>query len=460
MNKTFRSIAVALVAAGASVQVAQADEVSLPDGYVRLEGVMPRSSLYQYIQTDFTPCSTDSFEMDFTFFSYATSEIGFWAARSGLGSADTILVGYDARTKKFTTDFGNNVLDEGRHYSAFTFEINRRYRIALDGRARTFFIDETKLCDLGSVEFGDASNKMKVFASEYSGRVDGFARDSYMLHAFRVTGANGMLRLNLIPAFEKRSGLSGLYDTVGSHFYTASNQGGGYLQMYYQAGTAFGGGLPPNYRRLKAVTPSGVRYLNTFLTPLASDTMEMSMTFSTLDQEFCLWCSRGSGYAKAMMTYYDKNGNFTVDCGSNSSGRNHPSVALEVGRKTSFKVDYAESKFYVSGLYHQDLNSATYDQGGSDLVLFAAVAAATRDSINPDRSSCWKGNAKFHSAKLTGSDGTMKMNLVPCYEVATETAGLFDTARGMFLTLIGSDNNVGFEYDPNDFEQGMMILVR
>ena len=457
MNKTFHSIAVALVAAGASFQVAQADEVSLPDGYLRLEGIMPRPSIKsQYVQTDFTPCATDRIEMDMTYLGDAVVDVGLWTARRGSDSA--ILLVYDSKTKKFTVDFGNNVSDAGRHFPAFVLQENQRYLVSMDGLARTFSIDGTKVCELGEVEFGDASDKLVLFASKYNGAVDCHSFESFMLHKFRVTRADGVLRLNLIPAFELKSGLAGLYDTVGRHFITAS--GANYPQMIYRAGNAFGGGLPPKYRRLKAVTPTGSRFFNTFLRPFSTDTMEMSMTFSKLDVEFSLWCSSGAGYANQMMTYYGANGNFCVDCGSRTSGRNSPSASLEVGRKTSFSVDYDAAKFYVNGVLNQDLNKATYDQGGSYLLLFVQCSATSLANLGLDSNSYWKGNAKFHAAKLTGADGTVKMNLVPCYEVATETAGLFDTARGMFLTLIGSNNNVGFEYDPNDFEQGMMILVR
>lgn len=453
MQKKFNIGVVVMALAGGFCGGLQADEAALPNGYVQLEGVMPRGLLQQYIQTDFTPCSTDITEIEITYVRPAGEDIGFWVARERLGGAGSIVLCYNTSSKVFTCDFGNN--NSGRSKPAFVLEENQCYTITMDGQSRKFLINGEEICNLGAVEFGEAANKMKVFTSEYAGQLDSCANNSYMLHSLRVTGASGELRLNLLPAYEKQSGLAGLYDTVSEHFYAATVKAGSYQQMSYPHRATFGGRLPPHYRRMKSVTPKAAGYLNTLLTPLATDTMEMTLTFSDPSKAFCLWCSRGAGYAKPMMLYHDGSGKFTADCGNNLTGRTKPSVTIAADQRVTLKIDYAAAKLYLDGVFYQDLNSVVYEQGGSELILFAACSGT---SIASD--SYWNGNAKFHSAKLTGEDGTVKMNLVPCYETKTNTAGVFDMVSGLFmkLTVTNGGSLSGFDYSEDDFMHGMVLV--
>lgn len=458
MQKKFNVGVVVMALAGGFCGGLQADEAVLPRGYLQLEWVMPRGMFNQYIQTDFIVRSTDLVEMDITYIRPAGEDIALWVARSGAGTSNSIMLNYSTKDKKFTCDFGNN--SSGRSKPAFAFEVNQRYLITLDGQSRKFSINDVELGGIGAVAFTETDNPMKVFASEYAGVLDSFANDSYRLHSLRVTGESGELRLNLQPAYEKQSGLAGLYDTVSEHFYAATVKAGSYQQMCYSHSAAFGGRLPPHYRRMKSVTPKAAGYLNTLLTPLATDTMEMTLTFSDPSKAFCLWCSRGAGYPKPMMFYHDGSGKFTADCGNNSTGRTKPSVTIAADQRVTLKIDYAAAKLYLDGVFYQNLNSVVYEQGGSDLILFAACAATSRTSLGIASDSYWLGNGKFHSAKLTGADGTEKLKLIPCYEVKTATAGVFDLVSGGFFTMTETKSGTpcGFDYSEDDFMHGMVLV--
>ena len=470
--KTATKLAVGAALITGFAAEACAEEDALPQGYVKLVSVGPGFVQWQYVNTGFTPCSTDKIEMDVTFENVDRSGAAtLWCARNG--SYDAINLFWEGSgKKKLTIDCGNDVT--GRKAIDFSPANDERFVFTEDCKARTFAVN-------GEVKLGPEDFPADAFSSDRAGSTlvifaarakEGASPDTFSygvcaLHSFKVYDESGNLKLNLVPAYEKSSGRAGLYDTIGTNrgdqnpFIVCLDYKGNPKSesLSFVAGDAFKGGLPPNFKRVAWVSPTGSQCLNAYLRPLSTDTIEMKVSFEAFGNTYGLWSSRDGNDNGAMDLFCEINKTFTVDrgnCTANSGRHAVNADYLAVGKNYRFKVDYQASEFYVNGIETLALGSVDFSQGGSDLWLFGSARADSRATYP----TC-TGNGKYRCywVKVSDANGKLKLDLVPCLEAATGIAGLYDRVAGRFMKAMCVDKTPSFAHG-EEINPGLMIIVK
>ena len=447
MYKTFRLIAVALVAAGATFQVAQADEVSLPDGYLRLSAVGSGWGQKQMLDTGFTPCSTDLIEVKVSFRNKERGQSAILCARN---SADVgVLFDYEGGDT-FTVDCGNS--GAGRNTLHLAIENHVDYELVEDCLNHTFSVNGEKVADLNYAAFDQAGGTMRLFAID-DGNI--FAYSCYVIRSLRVVDPDGNLRLNLVPALELKTAIAGFYDTVGGNFLKAVNKGGSYVPLYYEGGMK--GSIPACYRRVHWVVPTGKQVLMTCMTPQVTDSIEMTVVPLNVGVGYGLWCARDNNGGKAeFLSYFLDRGTprFAADRGS---VRQTPAATeFVLNKKCRLRSDYKTAKFYVNGVETADLGGdAGFSVVGGPL-FFGAVC----NGMDISSGNRCNGNYRICSARVLDENGVAKIDLVPCVDKTSGIGGLYDLAQGSFMTAADNFSNPGLDYDPNDRYNGFIVTVQ
>ena len=467
MKPMMKLFAAAAVLIGFASQVRADEEPTLPEGYIRLLRVGPAWVLHQYIDTGYTPLSTDRLEMKVQFENTDRGNAALWCSRNSSASDAICLFWEGASVQKgreFTVDCGNNGAT-GRRKCYHDVVRDGEYEFIEDCKNRKFYIngpgEGDEEIDLGSVPFVQGGSTLALCASRtgQNGVPSALSYSTYKIISFKVYGEDGELKLNLVPAFEVATGIAGLYDTVGKYRGDAAP----FIKckvtdatksecLAFVGGDAFGDELPPNFTLLKSVSPVGQQAVNTLIRPLSTDTIEMDVEPVYLGATYCFWCARDSTNPNGSMLFsFNDNKTYTVDRGSASARFTVSATDFTLGTNTLFKIDYEHGKFWADETLKKDgLGNVSFTQGGSDLWLFIGVSGDVRTSANT--SNPCNGNYKTRSVKVTGADGTVKLNLVPAMENASKTAGLFDTVQGRFLAAALVDQVPGMDYEEFDRE--------
>ena len=467
MKSLLKSVAAAAVMIGFASQVRADEEPTLPEGYIRLLRVGPAWVLHQYIDTGYTPLSTDRLEMKVQFENSDRGAAALWCSRKdkisdAVGYGDAIgLVWEGAGTGRLYVDCGNT--ESGRRtVTDFNPVHDGEYEFVEDCKQRKFYINGVeKVSDLGSVDFAKGGSTLVLFAawSGQNGAIKNLSYSTYKMSSFKVYGEDDELKLNLVPAFEVATGIAGLYDTVGKYRGDAAP----FIKckvtdatksecLAFVGGDAFGGELPPNFTLLKSVSPTGQQAVNTLIRPLATDTIEMDVEPVNLGATYCFWCARGTTNPNGSMLFsFNDNKTYTVDRGSASARFTVSATDFTLGTNTLLKIDYEHGKFWANETLKKDgLGNVNFTQGGSDLWLFVGVTGNDRRGASPGN--YCNGNYRMRSMKVTGADGTVKLNLVPAMENASKIAGLFDTVQGRFLAADIVDQKPSMDYEEFDKE--------
>ena len=424
-----------------------ADEPALPAGYLRLSAVGPSWGQKQMLDTGFTPCSTDRIEIKVSFRNKERGQSAIMCARNAAGVG--VLFDYEGGDT-FTVDCGKD--GPGRNTLHLAIENHVDYEFVEDCLNHTFSVNGEKVADLNSAAFDQAGSTMRLFAID-NGAI--FAYSCYVIRSLRVVDPDGNLRLNLVPALELKTAIAGFYDMVGENFLKAVNKGGSYVPLYYEGGVK--GAIPPCYRRVHWVIPTGKQFLMTCMTPQVTDSIEMTVVPLNVGVGYDLWCARDNNGGKAeFLSYFLDRGTprFAADRGS---VRQTPAaIGFVLNKKCRLRSDYKTAKFYVNGVETADLGGdAGFSVVGGPL-FFGAVCSG----INADTGNRCNGNYRICSARVLDEDGTAKMDLVPCVDKTSGMGGLYDLVRGSFMTAVDDDSNPGLDYDPNDRYDGLIVTVQ
>ena len=423
-----------------------AGAATLPEGYVALDYVRPHGSCTQWVETNYRPLATDRIEMTLVYDVVARQDCAFWCARSGHEQSLYVLNNSEGNGSLFV-DCGNG--SAGRNTVNYTFQSGVEYTVIQDCNARKFIIraNGAEVVSQDLVNFADfetCGSTLTLFASHTGA---GTARashsmDAYRLKAFKVTDKDGNVQVDMTPAYNTATCRAGLYDRARDMFVSAD--AASQKNLFFRAGDAFGGELPPGIRSAKWVTTlSNGTLLRTFIRPDATDTFEAKVSFADLSRNFALWASRNSDYKDSMTVFYNADGTLYVDCGDATTGGGRTTVAipdLDTTTEHLLTVNYNTRKFSLDGVPVADLSTGSFTTGGSWLTIFGSNRG------NADYSGC-DGAFRLHSFRILGADGSVKHAFVPCLETASSCGGLYDTVEGSMHIAWRIENTNTLDYD-------------
>jgi len=197
----------------------------LPDGYRRLDYIQAIGQCQ--IKTGVTPVCTDRVEMLFRPNAVNVTQ-NLWCSRDGDGTANQFTA-FLMDTAKVR--FDRNAGTAGQVLGTGTLLAGTNYLVVADYAACkgvvTNVADNTETADvtMASGEFTPGS-ELCLYASHTTSSdagLNNFA--SYSLLSFKLLDADGVLRLDLVPAKRVSDEVCGLYDTVNDAFLTNSLSG-------------------------------------------------------------------------------------------------------------------------------------------------------------------------------------------------------------------------------------------
>lgn len=179
----------------------------LVPGYTVVDCITSTGS--QYIDTGFVPAATDRMELRASLSSLTTS--GLFCSRVG-NKNKTFTALY---TSSFRFDFNTT-----QETSSYTATVDEPFTVAFDGNARKGYVNDDVHDHAADNNFTPSAH-VYLFAM-HSNNGDPEFRAQGSIYGFKVTGADGTLKLYMVPVV-RSDNVPGLYDRVGRKFYPSSS---------------------------------------------------------------------------------------------------------------------------------------------------------------------------------------------------------------------------------------------
>ena len=192
-----------------------ADAAALPAEYIQLEYIEGTGT--QWINTGYTPASTDTIEVEVQFTSVGSNQ-AFWCARKG-GTDGTFTFFWLTSGLRFDYNTAQNAIAT----STFSAAVGTRYRAKADGTTGEVTINDNVVYTYTPASF-TVGGPLSVLASQSNGSSAG----NYGYHRFyslTITNSSGTPVVNLVPAKRLSDGVLGVYDTVRDVFKTNAGSG-------------------------------------------------------------------------------------------------------------------------------------------------------------------------------------------------------------------------------------------
>ena len=204
-----------IAAAGAFAVLAPSTHAAtLPSEYKALLYIEGTGT--QYINTGYTPQSTDTIEEEVEFSSTGSNQ-AFWCARKD-GAVDTFTFFWLTSGLRFDYNTAQSAIP----LATFTAAVGTRYRVKADGETGSVTINDNVVYTYTPASF-TVGGPLSVLASQMNGASLG-NYGYYRLYSFTVT-SGGTPVVNLVPAERVADGVLGVYDTVRGTFYTNAGSG-------------------------------------------------------------------------------------------------------------------------------------------------------------------------------------------------------------------------------------------
>jgi autotransporter-associated beta strand protein len=211
-------LSVLLRGIGAAVCVAavsgRAGAATLPDGYQPLKYIEGTGT--QWINTGYTPKSTDTIEMELMFTKLGSNQ-AVWCARKSAGQQQFAFFWLTAGAR-----FDYNGVETQTPTDTFNAAVNTRYTIKADSTTGELLVNDNVLQTYTPSSF-TVGGQLTVFCNlKDGGGVDNLGH--YRLYKFTVT-SGGQPVVNFVPAERSSDGAIGVYDTVRQAFYANGGSG-------------------------------------------------------------------------------------------------------------------------------------------------------------------------------------------------------------------------------------------
>lgn len=400
---------------------------TLPEGYEALECIVSTGT--QYIDTEYCHRAGDTFSCDFSarledlpashaVFGVMTvageSRCCFWARR-GAASVPVFMYGSGDSVVGQERSFAY-----GKRVSVVCDDASARWTDAGGGGGTIAPGGSLQSCDAPLYIF--AYNR--VFAESAPTELA-----AMRLYSFKVFGKNGDSVVDLVPC-RNPEGVAGLYDLARGKF--LENKGSG--EFYVP------GALPEGYMALEYIESTGTQYIDTEYCHSEGDTFDCDFSVRLADQPTvqcaifgvmtpvqyprCIfWARRGSAEVPVFM--HGTDASVSGMAGSFSYGKRISLVCDDTSARWT-DADGGSGSITASGpLKSSDcpLYIFAYNRVDSDC---AFEFSATR----------------LYAFKLTDKTGQVVVDLMPCQD-PDGVFGLYDLARGKFLTNKGSGEFIG-----------------
>ena len=188
------------------------------------------STAAPHIDTGYVPAATDRLEMKASL-SPVSGSRGLFCSREG------------NLTKTFTAVYSGGMrfdFNNAAWTSSFTPTANEPFTVALDGNAGACYVNGG-LCDMGTTAFSNdftPSVPLLLFALyDRNGTGSATTHSIGSIYWFKATGADGELKVDMVPAVRNSDNAAGLYDRVRRTFYPSS------VTTAFTAGTQVGDGM-------------------------------------------------------------------------------------------------------------------------------------------------------------------------------------------------------------------------
>ena len=182
-----------------------------------------------HIDTGYVPAATDRLEMKASLSLVSGSKALFCSREGNLMNTFTAVYSGGMRF-----DFNNVAWT-----SDFTPTANESFTVALDGNAGACYVNGA-LCDMGATTFNNGftpSVPLLLFALyDRNGTGSATTHSAGSIYWFKATGADGKLKVDMVPVVRNSDNAAGLYDRVRRAFYPSS------VTTAFTAGTQVGDG--------------------------------------------------------------------------------------------------------------------------------------------------------------------------------------------------------------------------
>ena len=185
----------------------------LIDGYTLVDCII--ASSFQHIDTGLVPASTDRIEIKASM-ANGNSNRGLFCSRDS--NFKNALTAIYTDVGKIRFDFNANT----QKTTTFTPGDDTIFTVALDGNTQRCYGNGELLhtFDVGN-DFTPSAN-LFIFALHKAGESVGY-RPSGSIYSFKVTGADGALKLDMVPVVRASDSKAGLFDRVNRKFFPSSS---------------------------------------------------------------------------------------------------------------------------------------------------------------------------------------------------------------------------------------------
>ena len=174
------------------------------------------STAAPHIDTGYVPAATDRLEMKSSLSTVSGSKALFCSREGNL-------------TKTFTAVYSGGMRFDFNNVawtSSFTPTANEPFTVALDGNAEACYVNGG-LCDMDTTTFNNdftPSVPLLLFALyDRNGTGSATTHSAGSIYWFKATGADGKLKVDMVPVVRNSDNAAGLYDRVRRAFYPSSS---------------------------------------------------------------------------------------------------------------------------------------------------------------------------------------------------------------------------------------------
>ena len=375
---------------------------ALPRGYKRLQYI--QSSGAEYIDTRFKPKSTTRVVADIEVTAGASSALFGARANSSANATSYSFSMFQIGGTSLRSDFGSVE-------STVSLAPLQRLRIDKDGNKTT--VNGTTVT--ATAQTFASGYDLTLFTVNTAGAINA-TKTAARLYSCQIYD-NGVPVRCFVPCINP-SGEVGLYDAIFHKFYGNAGAGSFTGEEFPEAA------LPDGYQRVEYIQSTGTQCADTGV--VGNQSVEFAVEFeisnsvSSSDQGSVLGClsSTSARYEITTWTNNDYGGQFCFgtnfyDAGITQNAR--MTMTLRNGTLTTPRGTVS-------------VNASAFDSG-----ISIALFGRHRQNVCFDEFA----KMKLYSCRIY-DNGTLIRNYIPCVELATGKAGLYDLVNGTFSASAGS----------------------
>ena len=407
----------------------------IPSAYQAVEYIEATGK--QYIDLDITP--TGLYTIEGTVETTSTTTGAIYCAR-GKGADDsswTLFVNINNKDNNCRYDYGSSqkTLSYFKKGSKTSFKSTKG----------SLYVDDVLAYSVTSSNFV-AGNRLKLFASYHSGFSSNIGNYfNGKIYSLNIQDENKQDIYQFTPCYEKSSGATGLYDSIGSKFYKSKTS----TNFLKGSDVEFNNlsRLPEEYQEVEYIQSTGEQWIDTgckFTTDNIEVDFKVSININDV-HDLTFFGSHDTSYNYDCAIYHaDTYGTGVFRHWIGSSKNLLPLTYADGVNDVKLSMKNGSFTCVLNGA----TSSAEYTDScvtGENIYLFGLH----RFDTIIERAHGYK----LYSFKLTDNEVLVR-DYVPCYQKASGVIGLYDLVTKQFFT----NNGEGVFLKGNAIEDGLNIL--